>query len=157
MIRPRITLSLVIVAVAGAVFASPAPSHVPKANTRAAVQAYVQDAAKVVAKSGPSCATFAAPEWKSGDYYIFVAGPDNKTICHPSAAVVGKTMDQIVNAKGDKVGDRINKAAMTGGWADYLWARPGQKTEEPKSTYAVRVKGPDGKEYLVGSGGWNLK
>lgn len=159
MIRSRILLSLVVCAIAVAAVAAPAVSHVPKANTRAAVQAYVQDAAKVVQKSGPSCATFASPEWKSGDYYIFVSGPDNKSICHPNAAIVGKSMDQITNAKGDKVGERINKAGMTsgGGWADYLWARPGQKTEEPKSTYVMRVKGPDGKEYGVGAGGWNLK
>jgi hypothetical protein len=156
MIRSRISLCLAVSLVVGTAAAgSPAPvNHVPKANTRAAIQAYVRDAARLIATNGPSCESFASPVWRSGDYYIFV---DGKTICHPDPAVVGKSINEIVSSKGDKVGEKISKASLTASWTDYPWKRPGQKVEEPKSTYAMRAKGPDGTVYLVGSGGWNLK
>ena len=57
-----------------------AKSHVPAKNTRDAIKAYVKDAAKVVAKSGPSCDTFKSADWMAGDYYVFVDSPDNNTI-----------------------------------------------------------------------------
>src|ERR1051325_3673740 len=60
-----------------------AVSHLPKANTRAEVKRYVEDAAKVVKANGASCKTFESPEWRNGEYYIFVSGPDGKLLCHP--------------------------------------------------------------------------
>jgi signal transduction histidine kinase len=159
MTRSAVLLSVTacVVGAVAAVAAAPA-SHLPKANTREAVVAYVQDAAKIVQKGGPSCAAFATPAWTGGDYYIFVAGPDEKTVCHPRADLVGKSMGDIVNSEGDKVGDKIYKVGTAGkGWVEYLWARPGKTTEEPKSTYVMGVNGPDHKHYLVGSGAWDLK
>lgn len=154
----RIAVLTLSIAVAAAALASPV-SHVPKSNTREAVVAYVNAAAKVVQANGPSCATFASPEWRNGDYYIFVAGPNGETVCHPNAKLVGQPTSAIVNSKGDKVGDKILKAGMaTGsGWIDYLWNRPGKTAEEPKSTYVVGVNSKDGKHYVVGSGAWDLK
>src|SRR5262245_7258706 len=84
-----------------------ATTHLPKANTRAAIQAYVEDAAKIVQKGGPSCATFASPEWRGGQWYIFVDGPDDKIVCHLKTDMIGKAPSSIVNAKGEKVGAMI--------------------------------------------------
>ncbi|HSP15729.1 MAG TPA: cache domain-containing protein [Thermoanaerobaculia bacterium] len=156
--RSRIFLVLVCLAAVLLLAVSPA-SHVPRANTKQAVMAYVQDAAKIVQKSGPSCATFASNEWKGGDYYIFVIGPDQKTVCHPNPEMVGKPSGEIVNAKGDKVGEKIVKMGMADGkgWVDYLWNKPGKTNDEPKSSYVMGVAGPDGKHYVVGAGGWDLK
>ena len=97
---------------------------------------YVEDAAKVVEKSGPSCGTLESKQWRGGDYYIFVLGPDGNTICHPRSEMIGKPAASIVNAKGDKVGEMIAaKGSGSGkGWVDYAWPRPGQTAEEPKST-----------------------
>lgn len=157
--RSRIFLSIAACFVASIVIAADSMSHVPKANTRDAVAAYVQDAAKIVQKSGPSCETFASKEWRSGDYYIFVLGPDDKLLCHPNPAMVGKAQADITNSKGDKVGEKILKMGTADGkgWVDYLWARPGKTEEEPKSSYVMGVKGPDGKHYVVGAGGYDLK
>jgi signal transduction histidine kinase len=157
--RSRILISIAVCFVAGIAIAADTMSHVPKTNTRDAIAAYVQGAAKIVQKSGPSCETFASKEWRSGDYYIFVLGPDEKLLCHPNPDMVGKLQSEITNAKGDKVGEWILKAG-TGegkGWVDYLWARPGQTAEVPKSSYVMGVKGPDGKHYIVGAGGYDLK
>ncbi len=95
----------------------------------------------------------------AGDYYIFVDGPDDRTLCHPNPSMVGKVFTDIVDANGKKVGVELKAAAEKkgGGWVDYVWPRPGQTKPEPKSSYTMRVKGPDGKWYGVGSGGYNLK
>ena len=136
-----------------------AKSYTPKKNTRADIKAYVNAAAKYVKKHGADCAAFKSKEWTFGDYYIFVDGPDNRTLCHPNAAIVGKNSDEIVDVNGKKVGMAIREAAAKkgGGWTDYMWPRPGTDKPVAKSTYAMQVKGPDGKTYVVGSGGYELK
>jgi len=157
MTRSRYVSPLVLCVIATAAFA--VTSHLPKANTRHDIQAYVEEAAKVVHQSGPSCATFASPAWRGGQYYIFVDGPDDKVVCHANAAIIGKQPSSIVNAKGQKVGEMIAaKAKGDGkGWVEYFWTPPGKTAEELKSTYVMGVTGPGGKHYIVGSGGWNVK
>jgi len=139
--------------------AAMAKSHVPTANTHAAIKSYVQQATKVVAKSGPSCKTFSSKDWMSGDYYIFVVGADDKILCHPNASLVGKMNADVVDANGKKLGIEIveNAKKKGGGWTDYVWPRPGTTNPVPKMTYSTRVKGPGGKWYVVGGGGYELK
>jgi signal transduction histidine kinase len=149
-------VSLLLLLSAATLFAK---SQVPKSNTRDAIKSYVQSAAKVIAKSGPSCDTFKSKDWMAGDYYVFVTGPDEKLVCHPNPSMVGKANADIVDANGKKVGTEILAAAKKkgGGWVDYVWPRPGQDKPVPKSSYSMRVKGPDGKWYVVGAGGYELK
>jgi signal transduction histidine kinase len=139
--------------------AAMAKSHVPTANTHAAIKSYVQQAATVIAKNGPSCKTFGSKDWQSGDYYIFVVGADDKILCHPNAALVGKMNADVVDANGKKLGLEIveNAKKKGGGWTDYVWPRPGTTNPVPKMTYSTRVKGPGGKWYTVGAGGYELK
>ncbi|HEY6843576.1 MAG TPA: cache domain-containing protein [Thermoanaerobaculia bacterium] len=136
-----------------------ADSYVPKENTHAAIKAYVEAAAKYVAKNGPKCEEFAEKDWRSGDYYIFVDGADNRTLCHPNASLIGKDSDAIKDVSGKSVGIAIRKAAEEkgGGWAEYMWPRPGTDKPVQKSTFVMKVKAPDGKTYVVGSGGYELK
>ncbi|PYQ50656.1 MAG: hypothetical protein DMF59_10275 [Acidobacteria bacterium] len=150
-------LSLLLLVSTATLFAK---SHVPTKNTRDAIKAYVKDAAKVVAKSGPSCDTFKSSDWMKGDYYVFVDSPDNNTIlCHPNASMIGKNNADIVDANGKKVGMDLMEASKKkgGGWTNYVWPRPGTDKPVPKSTFSMRVKGPDGKWYVVGAGGYELK
>lgn len=135
-----------------------AKSMTPKANTHEAVKAYVEHAARLVASKGADCAALKSANWMAGDYYIFVVGPDGRAVCHPSPQIVGKPLSEIIDANGKKVGEALMAAANAGGgWVDYIWPRPGTTTPVPKSSYAVKVKGPDGKSYVVGSGGYDLK
>jgi cytochrome c len=151
-----IALSLLL-----AIFASTlsAKSYTPRANTRAAIKAYVDRAAKVVASKGADCKAFKSRAWMSGDYYIFVSGPDDRLVCHPNAQMVGKLNTEVVDANGKNIGQALNVAASQpgGGWVDYVWPRPGKTKPEPKSSYVMKVTGPDGKSYEVGSGGYGLK
>jgi cytochrome c len=149
-------LSVLLVLCVSAAFAK---SHVPKSNTRDAIKAYVKSAAKVVTKSGPSCETFKSKEWMEGDYYVFVTGPDDRELCHPNPQMIGKSATEIKDANGKNVGTELIAAAKKkgGGWVEYVWPRPGQTTPVAKSSYAMQVKGPDGKWYIVGAGGYELK
>ena len=136
-------------------------TNVPAANTRAQIVRYVDRAAAVVAKNGPSCTTFSSPEWKSGDWYIFVLEPNGKTICHPvRPELVGTSVADLVDPNGKRVGAEFVSAATAhpaGGWVDYVWPRPGQTAPVAKSSYVRLVTAPDGKPYIVGSGGYELK
>ncbi|HEY8848741.1 MAG TPA: cache domain-containing protein, partial [Thermoanaerobaculia bacterium] len=79
---------------------------------------------------------------------------------HPNASMVGKMNTEIVDANGKKVGAELANVANGKeghGWVDYVWPRPGQTKPVPKSSYAEKVKGPDGKWYVVGAGGYELK
>lgn len=136
-----------------------AKSNTPTQNTRAAVKAYVESAAKYVAEHGPDCATLKSADWMAGDYYVFVQEPDGKLVCHPNAAMVGKPASAIVDANGKNVGTALAEAAKKkdGGWVEYVWPRPGTDKPVSKSSYAMSVKAKDGKTYYVGGGGYELR
>lgn len=149
-------LVVLLVLCASTVFAK---SYVPKKNSRAAIKSYVQSAANFVKKHGADCDALKSKDWMAGDYYIFVLGPDDRAVCHPTASLVGKPISEVVDKNGKHAGELIAAEGKkkNGGWVDYVWPRPGTDTPVPKSTYAVHVKGPDGKTYIVGSGGYELK
>lgn len=155
MSRNRISVVLVLLLLVGC-----ASSMTPRANTREDVMAYVNHAAALVAKKGPSCDTFKSSNWMSGDYYVWVLGPDGRLVCHPNADLVGKSQSEIIDANGMRVGDALAAAANSTeghGWVEYVWPRPGQTTPVPKSAYVTRLTGPDGTTYVVGGGGYSLK
>ncbi|MGZ4808435.1 MAG: cache domain-containing protein [Thermoanaerobaculia bacterium] len=156
--RSRIFAAVVLCLLAAAIIIAAPASHLPKTNTRAALMTYVGDAAAIVQKSGPSCATFASPEWRGGDYYVFVLGPDDKLVCHPRPDMIGKDSGEITNKSGDKVGDKIVAMGKGSnkGWVEYLWAKSGKTDEELKSTYVMGITGADNKHYIVGAGAWDL-
>lgn len=134
-----------------------AKSHLPVKNTRPAIKAYVEEARAYVAKHGADCTALSSSDFKGGDYYIFVFSRNGKTVCHPTQA--GKMASEIVDAKGRKVGDEIVATGKKkgGGWVEYEWPRPGSTKPVAKSSYARSVKAPDGKWYIVGSGGYEVK
>jgi len=154
--RVRTALAASLIVCASTSFAD---SYVPRANTRREIKKYVHAAAKHIARHGPSCSEFARRQWRSGDYYLFVLAPDGRTLCHPDQSMIGKPANAIVDANGRRVGEMIVAASKKwrGGWVDYVWPRPGTTKPVPKSTYAERVRSPDGETYIVGSGGYELK
>ena len=147
MMRIRFAVSVVLALLTSAAMAN---SYTPKANTRREIKKYVHAAASHIAEHGPSCSELASREWRSGDFYIFVLGPDKRTLCHPDPTLIGTPSSE---------NERIVAAAMKmrGGWVDYVWPRPGTTKLVPKSTYALQVKSPDGDLYIVASGGYDLK
>lgn len=139
-----------------------ATSFTPRTNTRADLEAYVRRAADVVRERGGAgaCEALAQPAWMSGDYYIFVNELDtNVAVCHPLRPdFVGQNQDNLRDANGRDVTREMRTAVTSAGsgWVDYVWPRPGQTNPIPKSAFVVRATGPDGKSYVVGSGGYGL-
>lgn len=136
-----------------------ATSYTPRTNSRDELVRYVNRAADLVARQGEgACATLAEPQWRSGEWYIFVSNVETDAIvCHPT--MVGQSTAVLRDVNGKYMGREMETVA-TGpqgrGWVDYMWPRPGQTTPERKSAYVVGVTGPDGKRYVVGSGGYGM-
>ena len=132
----------------------------PRANTREGVRAYVDRAAKVIEREGAeACSTFGASDWMRGDWYIFVLDADGRTLCHPARPeMVGTMAHELVDARGTRFGDEfVRVAGSGGGWVSYLWARPGETETVEKLSYVRQATGPDGKTYVLGSGGYALR
>jgi cytochrome c len=154
--RPLVVLS-VLLSVACA-----STTMTPRANTRAAIESYVESAAKLVASNGAAaCDTFKQPAWYAGEWYIFVSEVNGALVCHPARPdMVGMPQGDIVDPNGKRIGEEFMLAASSpaeSGWVDYVWARPGETTPVAKSSYVRRVVGSDGKVYIVGSGGYEVQ
>ena len=140
-----------------------ATSYVPRTNSRPELQAYVENAARLVSELGAAeaCSAFSQSRWMRGDYYIFVNSvEDNVTTCHPLRAdLVGRNQDQMRDENGKYFARDMISAATSPegrGWIEYVWPRPGETASIPKSAYVVAVTGPDGRRYMVGSGGYGM-
>ena len=139
-----------------------AVSHVPRSNSSAELVRYVERAAKLVEASGASaCTSFAEPKWMAGEYYVFVTDAQtNVTVCHPVRAdLVGKEQTDLQDSSG-KYFIREMMAVAGGpqrrGWVDYTWPRPGESAPATKAAYVIGVTGPDGRQYVVGSGAYGV-
>ena len=155
MSRTRMSLALVVLFLSVSAFAK---GHVPTATTHDANKKYVTDAAAYVAKHGADCKVLEGPDWRSGDFYVFVDS-DGKTLCHPDPKMVGKSFTDIVDVNGKKVGVLLDEMGKTkgGGWVDYMWPRPGTDKPVAKNTFVTSAKAPNGKTYVIGAGGYELK
>ncbi|MCD4828412.1 MAG: cache domain-containing protein [Candidatus Cloacimonetes bacterium] len=94
--------------------------------------------------------------WFEGDRYVFVWGLDGMRYCYPpDPAGEGKNMTSLVDPAGRPIGQMIIDAANSEaghGWVHYQWPRPDGGEPVWKSTFVQRVTGPDGQNYIVGSG-----
>ena len=139
-----------------------ASSFVPTTSSSADLTRYVNEAARLVQEKGVSaCSAFHESRWRAGEYYIFVTSAEtNVTVCHPVRDdLVGQDQTDLQDADG-RYFIREMLAVANGpegrGWVDYSWARPGETTPSRKSAYVVRVTGPDGRAYVVGSGAYGV-
>ncbi|HUP65342.1 MAG TPA: cache domain-containing protein [Thermoanaerobaculia bacterium] len=134
----------------------------PRANSREEIVSYVTQAAQLVASEGlDACSTLSSPRWYSGGWYVFVFEMDGPVVCHPfQPSRVGTMENDVVDSNGKRIGDAFMQAVKTpqrSGWVDYVWPRPGSDVPVAKSSYVVRVTAPDGKDYVVGAGGYQVQ
>lgn len=154
------TRSLLVVCTVAVACAS---SYTPRSNRRPDLQRYVERAAALVREQGPAaCETFKSPAWMAGDYYIFVNEADSDVmVCHPIRPdLIGQSQTNLQDANGKYIAREMRAAATSpagAGWVEYVWPRPGGTSPVPKSAYVVSVSGPDGKRYVVGSGGYEMR
>jgi len=121
-------------------------------GTAAEAQAMVARA--IAAYDAQGKAAFAAmnppgTEFRDRDLYVFVVGPDNRTLVNgQDASRVGRDLAQTVDPGGKAFGKEIiEKADENGTWVDYAWRDPLTETVVQKSSWVVRHDG-----YIFGCG-----
>jgi signal transduction histidine kinase len=97
-------------------------------------------------------------EWYFGDNYVFVWGMDGMRYVYPTdVAGEGKNMLDLKDINGKPIGKMFVETAETGeGWVFYEWTLPSGEVPEWKSTFIKKATAPNGTEYLVGTGKYNM-
>lgn len=99
--------------------------------------------------------------WFHGETYVFVHDLKGNALCIPTMPELeGTNILNLTDVNGKRLVAMISEKG-TGkkgaGWVHYKWPRPGDNEPTWKSSYVMRVKDNSGKEYMVGSGLYNMK
>ena len=125
---------------------------------------FVNDAVKLVEKEGE--AAFPAfrekdGKWFHDDLYIFIWGLDGmRYVYPPDLSGEGKNMIDLKDVNNKPIGrmfvDVVSSVAGQG-WVFYQWPKPGGEEPIWKSTFLKKATTSDGKEFLIGSGLYEMK
>lgn len=134
----RAVIASVVLAVA--MFATGA--HAQERGTVAEAQAMAEAAAAYLIAQGPEVAYPAfndAPEWHDRDLYVFVIDPTGTNLAHgANHALIGTDLTGLVDRNGVYFVQEFLKVE-TAGWVGYVYTDPLTGTDEPKSSYIIRV------------------
>lgn len=126
--------------------------------------ALVEDAGILVGEVGreEACRQFRQPRsrWFDEQLYVFVIDLEGNTLCHPVRPnLEGTSTLELRDPAGKPIIRSFLRELATDddGWVHYLWPRPGQQTFVWKTAYVRRARDPEGREYLVGSGLYQMK
>ena len=121
---------------------------------------FVHDAAELFSEKGKD----AFSEFEEDDgRYLFVISISGTDLFDPhSPYLVGKNILDIRDFEGNYIIRQMIEVATrdpknTSGWVHYLWTEPGGLLPAWKSSYVLKVKSPDGMEYIIGSGIYNIR
>ncbi|HTY13220.1 MAG TPA: cache domain-containing protein [Candidatus Omnitrophota bacterium] len=125
---------------------------------------FVGDAASLIAHKGEAAFADlrqADSKWYNSDNYIFVWDMNGVRVVYPpDASMEGQNVLDLKDSQGRPIGRSFYAAAGNAsneGWVYYLWPRPGDVYDSWKATFLKRVTAPSHKEYLVGSGVYDMK
>lgn len=158
-------LTLALLHAYGAPLAGAAPSLEHRKSKE--LVAFVTDAAELVAEQGvqQACHAFSEPgsRWRYGEEdYVFVLDIGGNIRCHPARPELESEppLLDLHDPRGKPIIEGLLRQVAGGGeegWFHYLWPKPGGATTFYwKSSYVRRVSAPDGADYLVGSGVYDL-
>ena len=148
------------------VYLADAPKEIQSGEKISATElmAFVREGADVLEKQGDGAYREfrkKGSKWFHDDTYFFVWSIDGTRVFHATnPSIEGE------NASGDKdiVGRPYGKmfldvaSSQSGeGWVHYMYPKPGEIFPTWKSTFVKRVTFPSGKEYIIGSGIYNMK
>jgi hypothetical protein len=127
--------------------------------------AFVEDAAGLVAKKGAGAfVEFSGKnsKWMKGNRYLFAYDLNGTCLFHPiNPELIGRNILGMKDLNGKPVIEEIVQIASNTkhpyGWVHYLWMEPGEIYPEYKSSYIMRVTGPAGQVYAIGSGNYKQK
>lgn len=125
---------------------------------------FVNDASSMIEKHGESAFEqfkIKDSKWLSGDRYIFVIDLKGFVFVNPQRPELQNTNQFNLKDLMGKLFIQSFIKKATGpkkeGWVHYVWFKPGEENPMWKTSYVKLVKAPSGKEYIVGSGLYNMK
>jgi hypothetical protein len=101
-------------------------------------------------------------KWFQGDMYLFVYELTGKNVVHPvQPEFEGQNLIDLEDINGKPVIrliiHKVTQHDTPSGWVHYMWIRPEEIFPMWKSSYVLKTRAPSGKEYVVGSGLYNMK
>ena len=125
----------------------------------------VEEAAALIEKQGEAAFPLfrkKGSKWFQGDKYIFIYDLKGKNVVHPvQPEFEGQDLIDLKDINGKPVIrliiDAVTKHNKPFGWVHYMWIRPEEIFPMWKSSYVLKTRAPSGKEYVVGSGVYNMK
>ena len=126
----------------------------------------VEDAAALVEEKGQAAFkefSVKGSRWFTNKNYIFVYDDVGTCVFHPvEPTLKGQNLRHFIDVKGTAVIVQILEIGKmpqpdASGWVFYLWEGPWHTYPLQKGSYIHKAVGPDGKEYLVGSGLYDIK
>ncbi|HPU30444.1 MAG TPA: cache domain-containing protein [Syntrophorhabdaceae bacterium] len=101
-------------------------------------------------------------KWLHNDTYIFVIDPKGFVYVNPQRSELeGTNQINLKDLMGKNFIQSFIKKVTSGpkseGWVHYIWFKPGEENPMWKTSFIKLVKSPSGKEYIVGSGIYNMK
>lgn len=126
--------------------------------------AFVEEAAALVREHGEeSFPDFREEDsdWYRGDIYVFIYGIDGKRYVYPlDPKDEGENALNLEDVHGKLIIQQFLEVVdndKNAGWCHYEWPKIRGGKNAWKSAYLIKVKSPSGKEYIVGSGLYNMK
>jgi Cache domain len=125
----------------------------------------VEEAAALIEKQGEEAFPFfrkKGSKWFQGDMYLFIYDLKGKNVVHPvQPEFEGQDLIDLQDINGKPVIrliiDKVTKHDRPSGWVHYMWIRPEEIFPMWKSSYVLKTRAPSGKEYVLGSGVYNMK
>jgi signal transduction histidine kinase len=142
---------------------SPLPG--PEYDETIELMALVEDAVALVGERGveAACAELREPgtRWFQDEIYVFILDMEGRAVCHPAQPELeGQSLAELRDPHGKPVVQNFLRDLQGGsesGWEHYLWPTPGSTTFRWKTTHVRRAVAPDGTEYVVGSGLYEME
>jgi len=126
---------------------------------------FVHEAAELFSEKGGEA--FRAFREKGGKWfnekrYLFIYDVKGVSVFHPvDPELEGKDLINLRDLDGKPVIryliETVSGEDRPYGWIHYLWCEPGEIFPRWKSSYILKVAGPSGKEYIIGSGIYDMR
>jgi signal transduction histidine kinase len=101
-------------------------------------------------------------KWFYGNRYLFLYSFDGVCVFHPvNKELQGQNVIHLEDMNHKPVIqyiiDIVTRPNNPKGWVHYLWAERGEIFPSWKSAYVMKVEGPDGTPYAIGSGTYDIR
>jgi signal transduction histidine kinase len=158
-----LTLGIVLVSCTSGSGDQSRPDYAYKRTKR--IVSLVKDAAALIEREGEKAFPLFRKKdskWFQGDMYLFVYDLKGKNVVHPvQPEFEGQNLIDLEDINGKPVIrliiDKVTRHDKPSGWVHYMWIRPEEIFPMWKSSYVLKTRTPSGKEYVVGSGLYNMK